>query len=193
MEMTIGDALKMRESMSVFGNSHYQSDFLAYYESQIQENSETSKLLTQAPNYYAWIHIASENVYYRIKEMIYVNETNIESFNFPYKRLLDHLFSSHDITQEQKDAILLFAKIRHLLVHKGFPNPHTAPSDDERKLTENFIFSSTEVKATTTLLRNPACFNELKDSFSLASKSISALQQEYDNEFGSVRIRKIKC
>lgn len=185
--------ISLSETYATFGNSHYMSGFLKYYESQIIENIEMTKCLPQAPNYYAWIHIASENIFYRIKEMIYINKSDEGVYDWSYRKLVNELFEIGELTEEEREAILLFAKIRHLLVHKGFPNPHLSPSSKEHSIAYGYTFTKSDVKAITDTLRTPENFNSLKQSFETATSAIKSLQQDFDHDFGSVRIRKIKC
>lgn len=103
-------AVSLEESLVVFGNSNHLSSFLAYYEGKIEENDESKKCLTDTPNYFAWIHFASEYLFYRIKEMVYWNEQDEKAFDWSYRKLLDSFISKHNPSVEQRDVILLLRK-----------------------------------------------------------------------------------
>lgn len=183
-------AITISDSLSVFGNSNHLVGFLASYEEKIVENAEAEKPLSKAPNYYAWIHIASEQVFYRIKEMIYVNEENESSFDMPYKSLLNRLLSNYEPSKEQIEAIILFAKIRHLLVHKGFPNPHVCPSSNNRDIANGYPFNAPQVNELAHYLQSPDCYPELKEKFTIAVNAISSFEKDVEHDFGFMRIIK---
>jgi len=186
-------AISLEESLAVCGNSNHLRGFLACYEAKIEENSESEKRLPDAPHYFAWIHFASEQVFYRIKEMIYLIEQDEKAFDRPYKSLLNYLILKHDLSSEQQDVILLFAKIRHLLVHKGFPNPHITPFQNKREIAKGHFFDTSEVKELVHLLCSPKFYPSLRKKFLLAMEAISSLEGEVDKNFGFLRITKKKC
>jgi hypothetical protein len=182
--------ISLAESLSVSGNANHIGHFLKDFEDAIDLHDESNKLLTQAPHYFAWINAASEYVYYRIREMIYINTENIEVFDAPYKSLLDHIIDIEKLYNEQVEAIILFARIRHLLVHKGFPNPHTSPSEKEREIAKGRPFTTSEVKALAERLRSPSCYPELRNQHIIALQAISACEQEFTHDFGFFRVSK---
>jgi len=182
--------ISLNESLSVFGNSNHLGGFLGHYENGIKANQETEKPLTQAPNYFAWISTASEQVFYRIREMIYVNTEEHGVFDQPYTFLLDYIFENHDPTEEQTESILLFAKIRHLIVHKGFPNPHTAPSENSRNIAKGRAFTSEDVEALAEQLHSPKCYPNLYAKHRIAIKAIDSFEKEFIHDFGFMKISK---
>ena len=184
--------ISLRDSLAVFGNSNHFAGFLKYYETEIEKRCELEKSLAKAPNYYAWIHIAAEQVFYSIREMIYINDKDEKAFDLSYKSLLNSLFSKSHLSREQVEAILLFAKIRHLLVHKGFPNPHVLPAENEREIANGYSFNVEEVQKIAEMLSSPKCFSNLKSKFSIAMKAISSIEQEFDHVFPFMRISKKK-
>lgn len=139
------------------------------------------------------IYFASEQVFYRIKEMIYLVEQDEKAFDQTYKWLIDHLISNYSLSGEQLDEILLFAKIRHILVHKGFPNPHVTPSQNKREIAKGYLFDASEVKELVHSLCSPKFYPSLRKKFSLAMRTISLFEGEIDQNFGVLRILKKKC
>ncbi len=182
--------ITLTESLTVFGNSNHLGGFLGNYENGIKEKGEVEKPLTQAPNYFAWISTASEQVFYRIREMIYVNTEDHTVFDASYKSLLDHVFETHHLTDDQRESILLFAKIRHLMVHKGFPNPHTAPSQNSRNIAKGHPFTADEVASLAERLQSPKCYPELYEQHRVAMKAISLFEKEFVHDFGFMQISK---
>jgi hypothetical protein len=182
--------ISIEESLSVFGNSNHLGGFLQDYETAIDQNGEVKKPLTKAPNYFAWINAASGQVFYRIREMIYINTEDHAVFDAPYKSLLNHVLERYELTEEQIEAILLFAKIRHLLVHKGFPNPHIAPSENEREIAKDRSFDGSEVQSLAERLHSPACYTELRNVHRVAMLAISSCEKEFTHYFGSFQVSK---
>ena len=182
--------ITLSESLTVFGNSNHMDGFLIKYEKGIEEGGELEKPLTEAPNYYAWINIASEQVFYRIREMIYINTEDHGVFDATYKSLLDHLFSKHNPGKNQIDCILLFAKIRHLMVHKGFPNPHIAPSENSREIAKGYPFDVEEVRSLAERLQSPKSYSELHVCHRTAMRTIGSFEKEFVHNFGIMQISK---
>lgn len=179
------------ESLSGFGNSNHWGVFLSSYEKGIEENNEVDMPLAQAPNYFAWINIACEQVFYRIREMIYVNEENYDVFDWPYICLVDHIFDNYEPTDEQKESILLFAKIRHLIVHKGFPNPYTIPSENSRKIAKEHLFTPDDVRLLAERLQSPKYYHELREQYRMIMEAIGLYENNFAHNFGFMQISNI--
>lgn len=182
--------ISITESLSVSGNANFLGGFLIDYESSIEKNQETEKPLSKAPNYFAWLNIASEQVFYRIREMIYINTERHEVFDSSYKSLLDHILDNHKPAPDQWESILLFAKIRHLMVHKGFPNPHAAPSENSRDIAKNYPFTPDEVKSLAEYLQSPKCYPTLHEQHQNALRAIDSFEKEFVHDFGFMQISK---
>lgn len=181
-----------KDSLALFGNSNHLNGFIKNYEQGIRQENEEEKGLSEAPNYYAWLCAASGLVYYRIRRAIYVNDDDHEAFDAPYKTLLDKFLSVQKLTKEQTESVLLFAKIRHLIVHKGFPNPHTAPSENEREISKGHRFDKNEVQALAEQLHSPSGFSELYDKYQIANEAISAFEKNFVHDFGSFQVSRKK-
>lgn len=182
--------VSMHESLSVFGNSNYLRCFLHDYECKIEEDKEFDKPLFKALNYFSWINIASAQVFYRIREMIYVNTENEKVFDDSYKALLNYVIKECKLSDDDLDAIILFAKIRHLLVHKGFPNPHIAPTNKELEIATGRKFTAKEVNELASFLQKPSNYKFLQSKYEMAMKAIGSFEKEMEHNFGSFQITK---
>lgn len=178
--------------LSVSGNSNHLGCFLADFEAAIKNNNEEGKSFTMAPNYYAWICAASEHVFYSIREIMYLNTEDDQVFDFAYTKLLNYIIENNSCNKEELESILLFAKMRHLIVHKGFPNPHVVPSENEREIAKGHTFRKSEIEEMAVMLRNTNSFTSLYESHRCAIKAISSLQKKTNYDFGIMQITN-KC
>lgn len=178
--------MDFKEVLAVTGNSNYISSYLAYFESNIEQG----RYLSDSPDYYAWLCIASERVLYRLREMMFFNEKDSGVFDLNYKPLIDRAFSNYSFDAKDKESILLFAKIRHIMVHKGFPNPHEIPSSNERPITNDTIFGKAEVWELVEYLRSLANFHDLKEKYNKAVGSICEKEKAIDHCFGSMTVKR---
>jgi hypothetical protein len=80
--------VSFNDSLAVFGNSNHLSNFIKKYEDAIDLGSEIRNDFSEAPNYYAWLITTSEQVYYLIRGVIYVNTNDHKVFNCGYKHYL---------------------------------------------------------------------------------------------------------
>lgn len=144
--------------------------------------------LTDCPNYFAWLFASSEYVYYMVREVLYVNHEDHEVFDAPYKTILDRLFANSNFGNKQKEDILFFAKIRHLMIHKGFPNPNLAPTMQARALASGIVFDNQEVWRVTHLVRDPKNFSQLKATLTSVIADLSSVQKEFVHKFGSMMV-----
>jgi hypothetical protein len=175
-----------KEVFAVDGNSNHISSYLDYFES----NMEQGRCLIDSPNYYAWLCIASERVLYRLREMIFFDEKDPEIFNLEYKKLIDRAFFNYSFDAKEKDSILLFVKIRHIIVHKGFPNPHEIPSSKERSVANDITFGKAEVWELVRYLRFPENFRDLREKYDKAIRSICEKEKAENHYFGPVTVKR---
>ena len=165
--------INTHDTLSVFGNMNYLSGFIKHLESEIYRTGEFRNFLSEAPNYYNWLCIASEFVFYKIREVNYYKNNNLHVFDDGYKKLLDQLFEDKNIDNNLKSKIIYFAKIRHILTHKGFPNPHIAPSSSEREITKGVFLKKEETKEICEKLFEPSIFPKLEEDFKIIIKELS--------------------
>lgn len=182
--------ITLHDTLAVFGNSNYIGGYITYFEEQIVIRNETQRYLEDCPNYYAWLLLASEHVYYRIRELLYFNRDNEEAFDDTYRKLMDALLTDHSLSKKDREDILLFARIRHLLVHKGFPNPHRAPAQKNRLLASGIGYSEDDVTLVCERIRRPAEFTVLRQSFHAAMAALRAVEKEVNLDFGIIIFQK---
>lgn len=167
--------ISLQDTVAAIGNSSHIGEYIRYFEKQIEERNELSRPLSDCPNYFAWLATSSEYVCYRIRELIYFNKNDHEAFDWSYKHLLDTL-SEFNMPEDAMKNIFLFVKIRHLLVHKGFPNPHAEPTKNCRPIANSAPYDSDDVWKICERLRDPKSFSLLKKEFSSAMTDLGLLQ-----------------
>lgn len=161
------------ELLTSIGNETHLTSYISYFESQIEKNEEYNRLLTQSPNYYVWLYLTSDFIFYSIRQLLYWNNNKDEKFfDETYKKLLDQLFEQCQFEDKTKECIILFAQIRHLLVHKGFPNLHSAPIKNSRPLAKGINFDEAEIFRVSEKIKSPQEYKALKNSYKLALESI---------------------
>jgi len=172
--------------LSAIGNKNHTETFLAHYATEIRNNTEMSKQLHAAPNYYAWLCVASEHVLYSARMYIYRITTNQAVFDYQYKQTLDWFQNNNNpLSSSAREGLVLFTKIRHILVHKGFPNPHEVPSSNDRLLQNGQVFTSEEVRDTVSEIVNPSYFNYLSEKYTDVEGELQKAQREMvSNAYG---------
>jgi hypothetical protein len=172
--------MNMRDTFAVDGNTHILFAYLSYFENQIESTKEYYRDISQSPNYYAWLSLASHLIYYRISELLYFNEKNADVFNWGYSQLVEKLFTLQSIalSNEEKEGVILFVEIRHSLVHKGFPNFHNAPASNGRPIGTGIIFNKPEVNRVNAMLQSPKSYLVLKETFRTIIKKLNSLQSD---------------
>ena len=173
------------EALAGLGNSSHLYGYIMEYEKRIDAEKETAKSLAECPNYYAWVTVASEFVYYTVKETLFLggNATNVDIYELGYADLLNRIFADPKMTPALKDDLLLFARIRHLIVHKGFPNPHQAPSRAERTLAKGEVYDFASVWEVARRLRGPSGFPSLKDAFRRVQSGLREIRGPFSKSF----------
>ncbi len=185
--------ISAHETIATTSNSNFVGNFLAYFENQIEDNQEPEKSLSETPNYFAWLGIVSEYITYLIRAMIYINHEDSDAFDYPYKKLLDTLLSNKKLSEEQKEYLILFAEIRHIMVHKGFPNPHKKPSNNERLITKGYTLKAERVSEIADLISKPKSYTELRKKSDASIKAILSVTNELNHDFGWIQIKDRKC
>jgi hypothetical protein len=181
--------LLVTETLASLGNSDYIGCYITYYADQIIRNEENAKCLIKAPNYYAWLSAASEYIYYKIRVFHFFKHDAPEFFEESYYKITNKLIAENKLSNDQKDAIYLFAKIRHLIVHKGFPNTHEEPAKSTKHpISHEQPFDADEVQKLCKQIELPSEFTNLQEKFKLAINAILTLQanispKDYSNGF----------
>ena len=168
-----------------FGNNNIRGCHIGYFEQRLIETKEHQKsTLASAPNYFAWVIIFSEHIFWLIREFCYHQHELKTPSNLTsdYKTLL-RVFTdkcdkiscySEEEIEEMFETIIKVLIVRHAFVHGGFPNilPATLeallkkkhrPTRHKADLTKNY--SEEEVKKVIDNYSNPMNFKEIKDRY----------------------------
>jgi len=175
----------LTETLAVLGNSNHLLGFIEHYEAQIEVRRGEASSLSYAPNYYAWLSVTSEYVYYAVKQLVFLRSQASDTavFNLTCTKLLEQLWAIAGVTQRLKDDILLFARIRHLLVHKGFPNPHDVPTLKERSLEDGVEYTANEVWEVRNRLKSPREYTDFKPVFARVIQELAGLRGTFKMSF----------
>jgi hypothetical protein len=181
------------------GNNNIRSYHIGYFRSQLLEKNEHQKAaLASCPNYYAWVVIYAEHVFWLLRQFCY-NHNNLQEpkvFTSDYNKLMRVFWAKCAqlpcYTEAEIKAV--FAEIvtvlifRHSVVHGGFPNvfPATlAGLKDVKKPTRTKgdpqrEYSEAEVQAVVT------CYADSRNFVQIDGRFASILQ--FLEKAGSVQI-----
>lgn len=177
------------EVLNSGGNLSYITTYLHHYESEIDRRREAEKDLSRAPMYYAWLSTASALVYALARDLLYWDKVEVDLYKAPdvfeadYLEVLNGLFKSKDMDAQLRADILLFAGVRHLIVHKGFPNLHASTLRRNRPLAAGAPYTKTEVMEVLALISDPKNYPKLLEAFQRVSQGIRSLQVRKEYRF----------
>lgn len=177
------------EVLNSGGNLSYITTYLHHYESEIARRREAEGDLSRAPMYYAWLSTTSALVYAFVRDLLYWDKVGIDLkkaidlFDADYSEVLDGLFKSKPMDAKVREDILLFARIRHLIVHKGFPNLHTSTLGAHRTLTKGEPYTKAQVIEVLDLISEPRNYPKLLESFQRLNEGIRSLQVHKEYRF----------
>lgn len=157
--------MSIKDTLSSLGNNNVVGRFIAHYETCIKSDKEQQKSLSDTPNYFAWLSVSSEHILYSLRMLLFWKTQDSEVFDLAYSKLIDRSFDEFAFNEEEKEKVLLFTRIRHLIVHKGYPNPHVAPSKNSRNISKGQKFNEEEIFRLSAKLRNPRNFDELNTKY----------------------------
>ena len=147
------------DGIASLGNGAHWESWLALLERRINADREPEKTLSDAACYAAWLLLASEHVCYALRWHVYVlgdrNDGGV--FDMPYAQLLRT--ASDRMPSDVAESATLAVRIRHVMVHKGFPNPQEAPTTNPNRARE---FSERDVWEVTNTIRQPANYFAIK-------------------------------
>lgn len=118
--------------LGVFGNENIRGHHIKYFEDKVMEHKEnTIKDITLAPNYYAWLCLITEHIFWLMRSFCF-KKTELEHnnltllYNETITKFCDtcrnlELFSVHELKTLYETAVKVL-EIRHAIIHKGFPN-----------------------------------------------------------------------
>ena len=149
------------DALASLGNQSYWSGWLSSLEMEIENRREVDGSLADAACYVSWLLLSAEYIVYRLRWYFYVvgdfKETQV--FNYGYTRLLNKCIEAMptEIQEQAKFAV----RVRHIFVHKGFPNPQEEPA----KRSDDFFSGETDVKETLDQIVDLANYEKVKLQF----------------------------
>ena len=145
-------------------NQSYWNGWLASLEMEIESRKEVDRPLTDAACYVSWLLLSAEYIVYRLRWYFYVAGSfeNAQIFNEPYGTLLD---MCKVMPTEIREHVQFAVTVRHIFVHKGFPNPQAEPTRRTRKLCSGEVFSKADVREIRDQIENPATYEKVKLKF----------------------------
>lgn len=169
--------IQVFDALAASGNINHWWHWIVSLEDAVESSKDYLKPLTVAPLYVAWLLMISEYLCYRIRFYQYVvgDFQNQEAFDVPYKRLIASL-PAH-IPPEIADDIRLAIRIRHTIIHKGFPNPHDVPVERDPD------FNRDEVMGVKALIIKPSNFSHLKQRLHAAITWIGTNTPDFEAGF----------
>lgn len=120
--------LQTLEGIASIGNLNHWRHWVHALEQQIESATETTKYLSDAATYVAWLMLSSELLFSELKWRCFADSAlqEINIFDEGYQGLLNAVKSR--MTPELIQSVEFVLMTRHILVHKGFPSEHHAPS-----------------------------------------------------------------
>jgi hypothetical protein len=90
MKKIRANSYQIKNVFASIGNQGIWGNHLKYFEQKIKELNEVDKTISNAPNYFAWISLASEYIAWNIKVFCFFHsDLNDEKvFDEGYKRLI---------------------------------------------------------------------------------------------------------
>ena len=184
------------------GNLNIRGNHIVYFESRVlSEAEEKQKDVTTAPNYYVWLCLVSEYVFWLLRDFCFW-QTDFKEDNLVlgYKNIIE-LFcqkfrefsscSGNDL-KELYDILVKFLYLRHSMIHNGFPGilPAGIKSSQKRKLPKipdfseyGDTFEQNEAKKIIRWFSRPANFQEAKAEF-LKIVNAASRGEEASVDFG---------
>lgn len=132
----------VRNLLGLMMNESIRYHHIRYFEKQITEYREDSlDDIAAAPNYYAWLWLRSEGVFWQIRRFSFLRDVSTEDdLDAGYNNLLDRFHKKcRDLNLWNEDELYRMIEVvdkilelRHAIVHKGFPCVLPAASTTER-------------------------------------------------------------
>lgn len=149
MEEIRASGKQIKDVLASLGNLNIWGNHLKYFVQKVKELNEVDKFISEAPNYFAWINLASEYIAWYIRGYCFFNSqlNNDIVFDENYKALIDRFSEFPQVKKSETvlDNSIYFIKVRHIIVHKGFPNPHKIPSRASRPISKGVSFGEDDV------------------------------------------------
>ena len=169
--------------LSSFGNDNIRGCHITYFQNKVIEYKENEKKdLSLSPNYYAWLCLISEHIFWRMKAFCFsqsdLKEDNLTLLYNDLTTTFCEISRSLGIYSEQEiediyTKIVKVLVIRHAITHLGFPNLFPIQLKENKirnqptitKNREKEKFSTDDMKKIITWYSNPKNFIEAKNEF----------------------------
>ncbi len=166
-----------------FGNSNIRGHHIKYFEDRIKElMEEQNKDVVESPNFYAWLCIFSEHIFWLLRKFCMRHEAfNAEHLDLQYTKLVTTFFDccrklgrhSDDDINETYDKIAEVLMLRHAIIHRGFPNTLPISLSNQRSYSKpsptngarGGSYSKEDLKSIIDKFSNPQNFESIRDSF----------------------------
>jgi len=165
------------ETMAAVGNCNHWGHWIRSLEAMIECHNEHRQALTLAPCYVSWLLMKSEFVFYLMRLHLYANSKLEDDvvFDANYKALIKGITPS--APSHVLEDIQLALQIRHLLIHKGFPNPHEAPLANGR------AFGRKDFADVRSLIISPRNYSKIKARLDTASRWLDSNTSAFSTGF----------
>ncbi len=182
----------MGNVLGSFGNENIRGHHIAYFEKRLIEENETiQKDVTLAPNYYAWLCLMTEHLFWIMRNFCFrQNEFRHDNLVLMYNELITKFcdtclslgsFSDNQLEKLFEIAIKLI-EIRQAIIHKGFPNllpvvfenKHVRNKPNKTKGGPKEKFSEDSTRKSIEWFSNPKNFAEIKKEFDILIKAMNS-------------------
>ena len=165
------------------GNDNIRAAHAEYFENRILEKKEhTTSDITLAPNYYAWLCLITEHVFWRMRQFCYrQSDLEHEILALNYNTLIAKYFDvcrdcnllSDEELRHLYELVVKVLELRHAVIHKGFPNllPVTLTDRHVRNLPKfsqidaSAKFTEASMTETIEWYSNPQNYAKIKEEF----------------------------
>lgn len=164
-------------ALGSFGNENIRMHHIRYFEKKILEHKENAKSsITLTPNYYAWLCIITEHIFWIIRKFCFQQELHENNLTLYYNEIITKfcdtcrelgIYSEPEI-KVLYEKLVKVLEIRHAIIHKGFPNLLPVMFRGERNkpaLTEKGEqqkFSELTTRETISWFSDPRNFQDIK-------------------------------
>lgn len=161
---------QFKDGAASLGNENHWSWWIVHLEKKITADNEHAQALSKAGTYVAWLLLSSEFIFYTLRWHLYAVSGMQDGgvFNDTYSKLLDAVADEMpaDVAEDATFAV----QVRHIMVHKGFPNPQEAPA---KAGGASGKFGEREVWKVRDEIKSPANFSSIKARFDRVQHWIS--------------------
>jgi len=166
-----------------FGNDNIRNSHIKYFEEQlIRHNEHRQNEISSAPNYYAWLCLNTENIFWLMRNFCYKcnSFTEEDDLLMMYNNLITKFCETcnnlNKYTDDEIESFYIKAvkllEVRHAIIHKGFPNLLPVVFENRPVRNKPMTADGNKVKFTEESTReavqwfsDPINFSEIKKEF----------------------------